>query len=222
MSTPSPSPVTEPRSSPWRTRRSYVVQPAASQGSALHRISSTRFTGGRRLAWSGFRGRVLLYERTADARASVIRLRVRCSGAGRWGPRYIELWNLATVTAAGCTQPRDRTARAGWQVTERAVQLARRPAWTCGCARARGRWQPTSTPRSASPTSGRTGRREAADDPAGAAARHQHCRSRPAAGPRRPGRLRGLAKRSTSMTAMSARGMNQRSETTPRRMPWDS
>lgn len=78
----------------------------------------------RLLAWSGVRGRVLLYERTAGARASVT-VRVRRRGAGRWGSRYLELWNLATVPTAGRTQPADRTARAGWRVMERAMVLAR-------------------------------------------------------------------------------------------------
>lgn len=78
----------------------------------------------RLLAWSGVRGRVLLYERTEQARASVT-LQVRRGGPLRSGPRHVELWNLAAVPIAGRVSPADRTARAGWRVAVRAVQLAR-------------------------------------------------------------------------------------------------
>ena len=77
----------------------------------------------RLLAWSGARGRVLLYVAGPDARATVT-LRVRRAGALRLGPRYLELWNLASAPTAGRTPPADRTARAGWQVMERAAGLA--------------------------------------------------------------------------------------------------
>ena len=78
----------------------------------------------RLLAWSGVRGRVLLYVASPDARASVT-LRVRRADALRLGPRYLELWNLASVPTAGRTPPADRTVRAGWQAMERAVAVAR-------------------------------------------------------------------------------------------------
>ena len=78
----------------------------------------------RLLARSGVRGRALLHESNQHGRATLT-LQVRRGGVLRRGPRYLALWNLASMPKAGHGAPPQRSARPGWLVTERAMEVAR-------------------------------------------------------------------------------------------------
>ena len=78
----------------------------------------------RLLARSGVRGRALLHESNQHGRATLT-LQVRRGGFLRLGPRYLALWNLASMPKAGHGPPPPRSARPGWLVVQRAMGVAR-------------------------------------------------------------------------------------------------